>query len=297
MLHIDPKETRTADVHQYLLGAVAPRPIALASTIDKEGNANLAPYSFFNCFSSNPPILVFSSNRRVANNTTKDTLHNIIETKEVVINVVSHSIVRQMTISSISFPTEIDEFTKAGLTPIASDLIRPLRVKESPAQMECKVREVIPLGEEGGAGNLIVCEVVRMHIDKAVLDDDAKIDPHKIDLMGRMGRAFYTRASGDAVQKIFQPVMEITVGFDQLPKSIQQSDILTGNNIGQLAGLKDLPTEQEVREILAGDKEVQKILLSENPKTALHHYAKTILEEDDSKRSYAAAIAMGVDYL
>jgi len=199
---VDPEKTSTKDFHQFLLGAVAPRPIAFASTVDENGNPNLAPYSFFNAFSSNPPVLVFSSNRRVSDNTTKDTLHNIEKTKEVVINVVSHSIVRQMAVSSISFPTEDSEFDKTGLTPIASDLVKPFRVKESPVQMECKVSEIIPLGEHGGAGHLIICNVVRMHVDENVLDDNNRIDPHKIDLMGRMGRAYYVRASGPAIHTI-----------------------------------------------------------------------------------------------
>lgn len=292
MLHIDPKKTPTADVHQYLLGAVAPRPIAFVSTIDKEGRANLAPYSFFNCFSSNPPTLVFSSNRKVSDNTTKDTLHNVQATKEVVVNVVPHSILRQMAVTSIAFPTEESEFTKSGLTPIPSDLVKAYRVKESPIQMECKVTDIISLGDQGGAGNLIVCEVLRMHIDENVLDEDQKIDPQKIDLMGRMGRAFYVRASGEAVQKVFQAVGEITIGFDQLPASIRNSSILTGNNLGQLAGLKSLPSETKIREIMNSDKEIQKILLSNQAKEALHHYAKEILEKDDDRRMYAAAVAM-----
>ena len=292
MLHIDPKKTPTADVHQYLLGAVAPRPIAFVSTIDKEGRANLAPYSFFNCFSSNPPTLVFSSNRKVSDNTTKDTLHNVQATKEVVVNVVPHSILRQMAVTSIAFPTEESEFTKSGLTPIPSDLVKAYRVKESPIQMECKVTDIISLGDQGGAGSLIVCEVLRMHIDENVLDEDQKIDPQKIDLMGRMGRAFYVRASGEAVQKVFQAVGEITIGFDQLPASIRNSSILTGNNLGQLAGLKSLPSETKIREIMNSDKEIQKILLSNQAKEALHHYAKEILEKDDDRRMYAAAVAM-----
>jgi len=295
MLHIDPKKTPTPDVHQYLLGAVAPRPIAFVSTVDEDGRANLAPYSFFNCFSSNPPTLVFSSNRKVSDNTTKDTLHNVKVTKEVVVNVVPHSILRQMAVTSIAFPTEESEFVKSGLTPIPSDLVKAYRVKESPVQMECKVIDIIALGDQGGAGNLIVCEVLRMHIDENILDNDQKIDPQKIDLMGRMGRAFYVRASGDAVQKVFQAVGEITLGFDQLPASIRSSAVLTGNNLGQLAGLKSLPLESEIRAIMKTDTEVKKMLLSDHPKDALHQYAKKILDSDDSRRMYAAAVAMAGD--
>ena len=182
MKTIDPKSIPTADFHQYLLGAVAPRPIAFVSTVDEQGHPNLAPYSFFNAFSSNPPILVFSSNRRVANNTTKDTLHNAQATGEVVVNVVSYTIVRQMAVASIEFSPEVNEFEKSGLTPIPSELVKPFRVKESPVQMECKVRQILPLGDLGGAGHLIVCEILRMHIDEQVLDENGRIDPHRIDL-------------------------------------------------------------------------------------------------------------------
>jgi flavin reductase (DIM6/NTAB) family NADH-FMN oxidoreductase RutF len=243
---IDPKNTPTRDLHQFLLGSVAPRPIAFASTVDEEGSHNLAPYSFFNAFSSNPPILVFSSNRRVVDNTTKDTLHNIQRTGEVVINVVNYDIVRQMAIASIQYPSEVSEFEKAGLTPVPSDLVKPPRVKESPAQMECKVKEIITLGEQGGAGHLIICEVVRMHVAEEVIDDKGRIDPHKMDLMGRMGRAYYVRCSGPAVKTIVQPVMQLAVGFDALPQKVRDSHVLTANNLGQLAGLLALPTKEEV---------------------------------------------------
>ena len=218
MLVIDPKTTSTRDFHQYLLGAVAPRPIAFASTIDEDGTPNIAPYSFFNAFSSNPPVLVFSSNRKVTNNTTKDTLHNIEKTREVVINVVSYQIVRQMAVTSIEFPTGVSEFEKAGLTPIPSDLVKPFRVKESPVHMECTVKNIITLGEHGGAGHLIICDVVRMHVDENVVDENGRINPHKIDLMGRMGRAYYVRASGEAIHTIFQPVTRISIGYNQLPR-------------------------------------------------------------------------------
>ena len=276
MLIVDPEKTPTKDFHQFLLGAVAPRPIAFASTVDENGNPNLAPYSFFNAFSSNPPILVFSSNRRVADNTTKDTLHNIEKTKEVVINVVSHSIVRQMAVTSISFPTEDSEFDKTGLTPIPSDLVKPFRVKESPVQMECKVSEIIPLGEHGGAGHLIICKVVRMHIDEKVLDGN-RIDPHKIDLMGRMGRAYYVRASGDAIQTIVQSVTQVSIGYDSLPKSVQNSRILTGNDLGQLAGMLKLPTDEEI-EKFASKSVVEDLLEDKNSEELLHIAAKEAIQ-------------------
>jgi len=290
MLVIDPKTTPTRDFHQYLLGAVAPRPIAFVSTIDEDGNANLAPYSFFNAFSSNPPILVFSSNRRVVDNTTKDTLANVFATKEAVINVVNYNIVRQMAVTSIQFDSDISEFEKAGLTPISSDMVKPFRVKESPAQMECKVKDIITLGEHGGAGHLVICEVVRMHIDEKVVDENKRINPHKIDLMGRMGRAFYTRASGDAIHTIVQAVTELSIGFDQLPESVKNSAVLTGNNLGQLAGLKTKPSEEEIEALKQNDVRVQKILEAKEPQKALHIYAKELLDNDDSQRMKAGCV-------
>ncbi|MDB4727503.1 flavin reductase family protein [Saprospiraceae bacterium] len=296
MRKIDPKTTPTRDFHQYLLGAVAPRPIAFVSTVDENGNPNLAPYSFFNAFSSNPPILVFSSNRRVVDNTTKDTLANVQATKEVVVNVVNYNIVRQMAVTSVQFDSDISEFEKAGLTPIPSDLVKPFRVKESPAQMECVVKEILTLGEHGGAGHLIICEVVRMHIDESVLDERNRINPHKIDLMGRMGRAYYSRASGDAIYTIVQEVTQLTIGFDQLPASIKNSAVLTGNNLGQLAGLKKVPNKEEVL-ALKEVKEIQALLDSENAQNALHTYAKEILDADDSKRAEAARIVWLSEYI
>lgn len=297
MLIIDPKSTPTPDLHQYLLGSVAPRPIAFASTIDENGVANLAPYSFFNCFSSNPPTLVFSSNRRVAGNTTKDTLHNVEKNKEVVICVVNHAIVRQMTVASVTFPSEVSEFAKAGLTPVKADLVKPFLVKESPVNMECRVTEIISLGDQGGAGNLIVCEVLRMHINENVLDENQKIDPQKIDLMGRMGRAFYVRASGDAVHKIFQPVVPATIGFDELPDSVRTSSVLTGNNLGQLAGMKTAPTEADILALKEENVHIQDILKSDEPLQNLHHFAKKILDEDDSQRDFAAKVLWLGDFI
>lgn len=241
MLTINPEELKTKDLHQFLLGTVSPRPIAFASTIDENGNPNLAPYSFFNAFSSNPPIVVFSSNRRVSDNTTKDTLYNVRKTGEVVINAVNYDIVRQMAVASVEFSKEVNEFEKSGLTPIPSDLVKPFRVAESPAHLECKVEEIVPLGEHGGAGHLIICKVLRIHIRKSVVDESNRIDPHKMDLMGRMGRAYYVRASGDAVHTIVQSVTDIPIGFDGLPEDIRNSYLLTGNQLGLLAGLTELP--------------------------------------------------------
>lgn len=241
MLKIDPQQIPTADLHQYLLGAVAPRPIAFVSTLSADGTPNLAPYSFFNAYSSCPPIVVFSSNRRVRDNTTKDTLANIAATGEVVINVVNHAIVYQMALASIEYPPSVSEFDKAGLTPLASERVRPYRVKESPVQMECAVRQVLPLGDKGGAGNLIICEIVCMHINPDILDTQGKIDPYKIDLMARMGGPYYCRVVPESVMDIRQPVERRGIGMDGLPEAIRHSDILTGNDLARLATVVALP--------------------------------------------------------
>ena len=276
MLTIEPGKIPTKDLHQFILGAVAPRPIAFASTISKDGQPNLAPYSFFNAFSSNPPILIFSSNRRVANNTTKDTLRNVEETGEVVINVVSHSFVRQMALSSVEYGAEINEFEKAGFTPLASDLVKPFRVAESPVQMECVVDQILPLGEDGGAGNLIICRIVRMHIAEAVLTDKGRIDPDKIDLMGRMGRFYYVRASGAAVEEIVQDVAAFGIGFDQLPTALKHSALLTGNELAQLAALTHLPNAAEARSVLEQRPDWQ-VLLESGDTESLHRLIRELI--------------------
>ena len=241
---ITPGTIPTKDRHQYMIGAVSPRPIAFVSTVDENGNDNLAPYSFFNAFSSNPPIVVFSSNRRVSNNTTKDTLHNIYINKELVVNMVNYNIVRQMSIASAEYPSEVDEFTKSGLSKAKASQVQASLVAESPVNMECRVKEIIALGDQGGAGHLIICDVLCIHIDENVLDGD-RIDPHKIDLMGRMGRTFYVRASGDAISSIYQPVTDLPVGFDALPDFINRNHFLTGNEIAQIAGLNKLPARDQ----------------------------------------------------
>lgn len=293
MLKIDPKEIATKDLHQFMLAAVAPRPIAFASTISLDGAPNLAPYSFFNAFSSNPPIVIFSSNRRVANNTTKDTLKNVQDTGEVVINVVSHAIVRQMAIASVEYGPEVNEFVKAGFTPLASEMIRPFRVAESPVQMECVVDQILPLGDGGGAGNLIVCRIVLMHISEAVLNDKGRIDPHKIDLMGRMGRFYYARASGAAVEEIVQEVNVMAIGFDGLPSSVRHSKILTGNNLGQLAGMPALPSLEEAVALLAGDERAHSIFTRKDLGEDWHQYMKEVLDAGNVPLGAALAVMGG----
>lgn len=279
------------DFHQFIVGAIGPRPIAFVSTIDAEGNPNLAPYSFFNAFSSNPPIFVFSSNRRATNNTVKDTLANVREVPEVVINAVNFNIVRQMAVASAQFDKGINEFVKSGLTPVPSDLVRPFRVKESPIHMECRVSDIITLGDQGGAGHLIVCEMLRMHIREDVLDEKGRIVPDKLDLMGRLGRAYYVRASGSAIYTIAQPIEAPCIGFDALPKSILQSHIFTANNLGQLAGLAAVPNEEEVLALQASDERVKAILATQNPVEGLHAYAKEVLEINEESRPLAGKIA------
>ncbi|MBP6624268.1 MAG: flavin reductase family protein [Chitinophagaceae bacterium] len=236
-----PAELKTAQFHAYLLGAIAPRPICFASTIDEEGHPNLSPFSFFNVFGSKPPILIFSPARRVRDNTIKHTLQNALATKEVVINVVNYAIVQQMSLSSCEYGAGVSEFEKAGLTPLASELVNPFRVKESPVQFECKVLEVKETGSEGGAGNLIICEVMMVHINDEVLNDQQQIDPHKIDLVARMGGDYYCRASGDAVFTVPKPNLNLGMGFDALPEHIKSSSILSGNDLGQLANISSLP--------------------------------------------------------
>lgn len=245
MISINPKEISTGKLHGYLLGAIAPRPIAFASTIDADGNPNLSPFSFFNVFGANPPILIFSPARRVKNNTTKHTLENALATKEVVINVVNYDIVQQMSLSSTEYPEGVNEFEKAGLTMLPSDEIKPFRVAESPVQFECKVNDVIFTGDEGGAGNLIVCEVVKIHISEAVLADDGSIDQHKIDLVARAGGSYYTRAR-DGFFEIPKPISTLGIGVDAIPSEIRNSTILTGNNLGMLGNVEQLPTEDTV---------------------------------------------------
>ena len=240
MKTIDPKAVSTAVLHGYMLGAVTPRPIAFASTIDSAGNVNLSPFSFFNVFSANPPIMIFSPARRGRDNTTKHTYENVLQVKEVVINIVNYDIVQQMSLSSTEYGKGVNEFEKAGLTPLASQTIKPPRVAESPVQFECRVNEVISLGTEGGAGNLVICEVLKMHINEAVLDADGKIDPVKLDAVSRMGGNWYSRAK-QGMFEVPKPLSRLGIGFDQLPEAIRTSKLLTGNDLAMLANVEVLP--------------------------------------------------------
>jgi len=265
MLTLVPKEIEVPKLHHYLLGAVGPRPIAFASTIDINGNPNLSPFSFFNVFSANPPIMIFSPARSGRTGATKNTLDNVKEIKEVVINVVNHDIVQQMSLSSSPYDACIDEFIKAGLTPIPSEEIRPFRVKESPVQFECKVNEIVELGQNGGAGNLVICEVLKLHINEDILNDNGMIDQHKIDLVSRMGGNWYCRADKNSMFEIQKPITTIGIGVDQIPSHVKNSTILSGNDLGLLGGVEALPSDQEIIEYIApiGEKyTVAKKLLS-----------------------------------
>lgn len=238
---VTPGEVSTKELHAYLLSAVAPRPIAFASTVDKEGNVNLSPFSFFNVFSANPPTLIFSPARRVRDNTTKHTLENVLETKEVVINIVTEEIVHQASLASTEYAEDINEFVKAGLTEVKSEIVAPPRVLESKVSIECKVTDVITLGTEGGAGNLVICEVVKVHIHEEVLDENGRISTERMKLVARMGESWYCKAFGDALFQIPKPLQTLGVGFDHLPKDILKSEVLTGNDLAQLANVEEIP--------------------------------------------------------
>ncbi len=283
MIKIDPKEIATAKLHAYMLGAIAPRPIAFASTMDKNGNPNLSPFSFFNAFGAHPPTIVFSPARRVRDNTIKHTLENIYETGEVVINAVNYEMVHQMSLTSVEFPKGVNEFTKSGFTPVTSEIVKPFRVKESPVQMECKVVEVKEMGTEGGAANLIICEILLMHVNENVLDANGRIDPHKIDLVARMGNDYYCRASGSAVFEVAKPSTKPAIGHDAIPERIRNSKVITGNNLGQLGHVEMLPTWLEVS-LIRKDGRMQEVferfqLDEENMEHQLHLLAKEFLEE------------------
>ena len=283
MLTIDPKTLPIQKLHQYLLGAIGPRPIAFASTIDENGNTNLAPFSFFNVFSANPPIMIFSPARSGRTNETKDTYKNVKVNPEVVINVVNYDIVHQMSLASSPYAPGVSEFEKAGFTALKSDLIRPMRVAESPVQFECIVNEVVELGTEGGAGNLIICEVVKIHISESVLDENGMIDQHKIDLVSRMGGNWYCRADENSMFEITKPITTCGIGFDALPLDLRNSKILTGNDLGHLAGIEELPNETDVNEYKLMQLSELFITLEEEPsklENELHIRAKELLKEN-----------------
>jgi len=291
-MQIIPGQIKTAQLHNYLQGAIAPRPICFASTVDKDGRPNLSPFSFFNLFGSNPATLIFSPSRRVRDNTTKHTLENVLETMEVVINVVNYAMVQQASLSSCEYPKGVNEFEKAGFTPQPSEKVKPFRVKESPVQFECIVREVLPQGTEGGAGNLIICKPVLIHINDAILNENGAIDPHKIDLVARMGGDYYCRASGAAVFEVAKPLTELGIGIDALPPAIRQSNILTGNNLGQLANVLQQPTVDPAFD----DDHLKNIIqyysiTPDEMEKELHRHAQRLLEQGRVQDAWQVLLA------
>ena len=289
MISIIPAEISTAELHGYLLGAIGPRPIAFASTMDRNGRPNLAPFSFFNVFGSNPPILIFSPSRRVRNNTTKHTLENVLDTKEVVINVVNYSMVQQVSLASTEYEEGENEFIKAGFTMAKSDLIKPFRVAESPAQFECRVLKVEPLGKGGGAGNLVFSEVVKIHIDPNILGEDGIIDQAKIDQVARMGGNWYTRAN-QGLFEVPKPLSSRGIGVDKLPDHIRWSPILTGNDLGMLGNVEEIPNKEEVEEFIASNIEIRSIISADDPKK-LHLKAQEFLTKADVLSAWKVLLA------
>jgi len=281
------KDLKTAEKQYYLQHVIAPRPVCFASTVDKEGNINLSPFSFFNLFSTNPPIVIFSPARRVRDNTIKHTLENVMEVPEVVINIVTYEMIHQVSLSSCEYPREVNEFTKAGFTEEPATLVKPPMVKESKVKMECKVIEIKPLGTEGGAGNLVICEVLRMHIDDSLLDDNMKLDQKKIHHIARLGGDWYCKVDESNLFHVTKPNTELGIGFDALPESIRNSKILTGNNLAQLANVHEMPFIDPSFE----DDNLKQIIqyYSINPEEMekeLHSYAKKLLGEGKVKEAW-----------
>jgi flavin reductase (DIM6/NTAB) family NADH-FMN oxidoreductase RutF len=280
-----PKDLSTVEVQNLLQGSVTPRPIAFASTVDKAGHVNLSPFSFFNMFSSNPPILIFSPSRRVRDNTTKHTLENVLEVPEVVIHIVGFDRVEQMSLASTEYAKGVNEFEKAGLTPVKSTLVSPPRVKEAAVAFECKVIEVKPLGTGGGAGNLVICEVLAMHIDESILDEKGAIDPHKLNPVARLGGSWYSRITPDSLFQIPKPLTTLGIGVDQIPDEIRNSPVLTGNNLGRLGNVEHLPSTAELVEF-SNSEEIQDMQkrFRNDPESwvdHLHRWAKEELEKGE----------------
>ncbi|TXI13551.1 MAG: flavin reductase family protein [Pedobacter sp.] len=290
MITLNPDNLAPIDLQSYLQHAIAPRPICFASTVDKAGHINLSPFSFFNLFSTNPPICVFSPSRRVRDNTTKHTLENILEVPECVINIVNYAMVQQVSLASVEYPKGVNEFIKAGFTPLQSTHVKPPRVAESPVQLECLVQQVIPLGQEGGAGNLVLAQIKLIHIKEEILNEKGKIDQKKIDLVARLGGNWYCRVTGNNLFKVDKPVSTIGIGIDAIPETIRHSHILSGNNLGQLGNVEALPSDEaieqmkqhpEVRAILdatMGDHKTREI--------ELHTRAKILLDQGDVETAW-----------
>ena len=279
MLSIDPKDIATSKLRQYLLGAVGTRPIAFASTMDSEGRPNLSPSSFFNVFGSNPPTLIFSPARRGRDNTVKHTYNNAKATMEVVINVVNYDMVQQVSLSSTEYAEGINEFEKAGFTMLKSEVVKPFRVAESPVQFECKINEIVELGREGGAGNLVICEVLKMHIQEEILDEKGYIDQHKIDLVARMGGNWYSRAS-PGMFEVPKPLQTLGIGVDAISKEIRNSKVLTGNDLGKLGNVEKMPSAGEVKQLLEKNAELAECIRT-NEEEKIHRKTKKDIEKDE----------------
>ncbi len=292
MISISPQEISPVQLQGYLQSAVGPRPIAFASTIDEAGNPNLSPFSFFNVFSSNPPILIFSPARRVRDNTIKHTLINCKTTREVVINVVNYAIVQQASLSSTEYADGVNEFLKSGLTMLPSDEVGPFRVAESPVQFECKVNDIISLGSEGGAGNLIICEVVKLHIDERILDKNGNIDQHQIDLVSRMGGSWYSRAN-QGLFEIPKPLATLGIGVDEIPLFVKESPIFDGNDLGMLGNVESLPTLEEINIFVKENIQVKGVLSSAD-EMKVHHKAKEYLLKQDALSAWKVLLAKRV---
>ena len=294
MLSLNPKDLSQPKLHHYLLGAVVPRPICFASTIDENGNSNLAPFSFFNVFSSNPPIAIFSPSRSGRTGKHKDTFNNIQKVREVVINMVNYSMAEQMSLASSPYSSEVDEFVKSGFSKQRSDLVQPFRLKESPVQLECKVVEIKELGNLGGAGNLIICEILKIHISNNVLDDNHMIDQQKIDLVARMGGNWYTRTDKKSMFEITKPISSIGIGFDHIPKEILNSNILTGNDLGKLAGIESLPDETAVNDFKLIELSELFLELEDNAnklELSLHLKAQEFLAKNDLEAAWKTLLS------
>jgi flavin reductase (DIM6/NTAB) family NADH-FMN oxidoreductase RutF len=289
MLSFEPHTLSPMQLQSYLQSAVAPRPIAFASTMDKNGKPNLSPFSFFNVFSSNPPILVFSPARRVRNNTTKHTLENCEATKEVVINIVNYDIVQQASLSSTEYPDGVNEFIKSGLTMLPSDMVKPYRVAESPVQMECKVNEIIALGNQGGAGNLIICEVIKIHIHENILDDKNMIDQSKIDLVSRLGGNWYSR-SNMGLFEVEKPLTTLGIGVDAIPGFVKESTVFDGNDLGKLGNVESLPTQEEITIFVQQNFAVKGVLSSDDA-MKIHQKAKEYLNNNDALSAWKVLLA------
>ncbi len=279
MLTLDLKSLKTVDVQNYLQHAIGPRPICFASTIDKDGNVNLSPFSFFNLFSSNPPVVIFSPARRVRDNTTKHTLQNVYEVPEVVINIVDYEMVQQASLASCEFPKEVNEFIKAGFTQEKASIVAPPMVKESKVKMECRVIEIKPLGESGGAGNLVICEVICIHIDDSILDENNKIDQKKLHHVARLGGDWYCKVDETNLFHVPKPNINIGIGINALPEDIRNSNILSGNHLAQLANVNEMPFVDPA----FNDDRLKNIIqyYSINPdemEKELHIYAKELID-------------------